>query len=67
MIKRVQLTLTLLSRLASSLNEDNLNPEDDLNEFNSRQNSGAQSKAPKLTATREGHFTFWDKCLFFIC
>lgn len=53
MIKRVQLTLTLLSRLASSLNEDNLNPEDDLNEFNSRQNSGAQSKAPKLTATQK--------------
>ncbi|XP_063611857.1 uncharacterized protein LOC134785444 [Penaeus indicus] len=53
MIKRVQLTLTLLSRLASSLNEDNLNPEDDLNEFNGRQNSGAQNKVPKLSATQK--------------
>lgn len=53
MIKRVQLTLTLLSRLATSLNEDNLNPEDDLNEFNGRQNSGAQNKIPKLTATQK--------------
>ncbi|KAG7153697.1 Serendipity locus protein alpha-like [Homarus americanus] len=52
MIKRVQLTLTLLSRIANSLNEEYLQPDDDVNDEEQHQKK-AESKLPhaKLTKT----------------